>query len=269
MTSRSGPLSDVFDQYRLLFESSRLSEVFRLKELGRGNRAGRPTILIEAHDDGPDRYFRRGPRIPVGFRSDRYRLELDAEHGVVLAWQTVVKDQLWPQLMAAEITYNAELPEGLFAFAPPPDTPSERGITELSARKWSIEKAQAMAPFTVLVPRQIPRGWTQQVRYRDDSEVSRVGPEVDLRYSSPEDDKAVVLVQRAASAHTEPDLDGGWLKTATGTGIAHVRGGDREQVDSQLIVERQGTSVFMHSRTLDRDALIELSRQLTPAPADS
>ena len=268
MSTRSGPVSDVFDRYRLLFNPSGLSDLFRFEELGRGARAGRPTVLIDAHDDGPDRYFRRGMRIPVGFRSDRYRLELDAEHGVVLAWHAAVENRVWPQLVVEEIAFDTTLPDGLFAFAPPPGTPSERGITELSAREWSIGEAQAIAPFTVLVPRETPRGWAQQVRY-DDSEVSRVGPEVDLRYSSSEDDESVVLIQRAVSTRTDPDRADGWLETATGNTIAHVRGGDCQQADSQLIVQAHGTSVFMHSRTLDRDALIGLSRQLTPVLSTS
>lgn len=269
MTARSGPVSDVFDRYRLLFDPDQLSGVFRFEELGRGSRAGRPTIVVDAYDQEPDRYFRRGPRLPVGFRSDRYRLELDGEYGVVLAWHTFADDQFWPQVVVAEVAYDASLPDGLFAFAPPPGTPSERGITELSAREWSIEQAQQAAPFTVLALREIPSGWTKQVRYIDDSEVSRVGPEVDLRCSSPEDESAVVIIQRAASTATKPHAEDGWLETATGAGLAHVRGGDDRQVDNQLIVEQNGTSVFMHSRTLDRDALIGLARLLTPASTGS
>jgi hypothetical protein len=266
VTARSGPLSDVFDPYRLLFTTAQLGGLFRLEELGRGTRAGRPTVLVDAHDEGSDRFFGRRPRFPVGLRSDRYRLELDVEHEVVLAWHTIVDGRIWPQLVAAEITYDAPLPDALFAFAPPPNTPLDRGITAMAAREWTIEEAQAVAPFVILVLREPPRGWTQQVRYIDDSEVSRVGPEVDLRYWSSEEEKALILIQRAASTSTEPDPDDGWIRTATGGGIAYVRGGDGQQVDTQLVVEQQGTKVFMHSRTLDREALIGLSRLLTPAP---
>lgn len=70
--------------------------------------------------------------------------------------------------------------------------------------------SRAAAPFTVLVPTRLPRGWHRECNYVAGVDRPDVGSEVHLHYYSPSNDEAVFISERASETLTESDFGSDW-----------------------------------------------------------
>lgn len=251
------------DEYGALCVPRMLLSSMLLEVVGRTERAGRAAIIANARQVGPRPILRSA-------HSDRYRLELDAERGIVLAWSSLVGAKELPEFEAVELAFDERLPDSLFRFAPPPGEAGDRELRLQRVWTMSVAEAQAAAPFTVLVPRDLPKGWRLKCTFVDGSQRPDIGPEVHLHYHSRAGRESVTIVENATRADGDADPDdANWQPAAAGEELVSVRGGDETLTEAQLLMARGDTRVFMNSLGLRREDLIMLARLLAPAPTAS
>jgi hypothetical protein len=109
-----------------LLDPTQLLSVLRFVPLRRTVRAGRPVIVVEAYPRTEPRQLNgRYARVRhgLGTGADSYRLDIDAECGIVLASQAFVHGDPFQIIEALEITLDERLDEGLFKFQPPENFP--------------------------------------------------------------------------------------------------------------------------------------------------
>lgn len=100
---------------------SRLLGVLRFVAVGRGRVAGRETVTAEAVLRAVD--LGRGPRSfelgELGGGADRYRLEVDAQRGVLLQVVALRDGQPFQKITTVEIKFDLPISEERFRFQPP------------------------------------------------------------------------------------------------------------------------------------------------------
>jgi hypothetical protein len=147
--------SGVDSEFDVLLAPWRLLGALRFAPVGRAVRAKRPVIVADAwpRPDGergrPSLFALR----ELGHGADRFRLEFDADRGIVLAGQAFATGELFRTIEAVEVEIDGDFDWDLFVFRPPEGeaiqgTRRDRHLL----RPTSIPEAQAAAPFTVLDP---------------------------------------------------------------------------------------------------------------------
>jgi hypothetical protein len=278
---RSGASSNVEDvsvgsgtgtELAVFLDPPRLLGALRFAALWRGTRAGRAVLVADAWPR-PEGGQGRPPGFELhemGIGGDRYRLELDAERGLVLSAQAFAGGEPFQVVEALEFEVDQEVDDDLFVFHAPPGEAIQRpGVRGELLRHASISEAQAVAPFTLFVPERVPSSWRVHCTYFGGAERPPAPPSVSIHYGSDSGHESLSLVLRPAGAQPDPIDDQGWDQVRAGEYTVRVHGRGERGPQSQLRLEHAGTSVLMISDTLSRDQLIAIAALLIPAPAAS
>jgi hypothetical protein len=118
--------SETGKELSVLLDPPQCLSVFRFAPISRATRAGRPVIVVEAQPrPEPARVHGRyaSVRHGLGTGADSYRLDIDAERGIVLASHAFFQGEPFQVIEALEIVLDEPLDKGLFEFQSPEDDP--------------------------------------------------------------------------------------------------------------------------------------------------
>jgi hypothetical protein len=258
--------SHVGQELRSLLSPAPLLGPLRLEPAGRSERAGREVIVVNGRlrDSGhpaEDSFALH----ELGLGADRYRLEVDAERGMVLASQALFEDAPFSEITALELTLDEPLDPVLFEFSPP-EGEEVRAPLEIRHLKQnvSIAEAQAATPFTVMIPERVPSNWHVRCSFVDSER-----PSVHLHYHSDSAHESLNISQGHVS-DLGPEIDEEEFEQArAGERTVWVRRRDERWPQAQLFMEHEGTRIQMTSDSLTAEQLIGLAAMLVPAPSAS
>lgn len=114
--------SETGKELAVLLDPPQLLSVFRFAPIFRATRAGRPVIVVGAQPrPEPSHVHGRYARVRhgLGTGADSYRLEVDAERGIILASHAFFDGQPFQVIETLNMTLDGKLDEGLFKFEPP------------------------------------------------------------------------------------------------------------------------------------------------------
>ncbi len=265
--------SEVGEELRTLLDPTQILGALRFMVSGsRGEVAGRPTISAEAEprrveDDGPGSFSDAFALHELGTGAERYRLEVDAERGVLLSVEAIREGLPFARTEAVEIAFDVPLEDDLFVFRPPPDEQVHSPLEGHSRpERLGIADAQARAPFTVLMPDRVPAGWELSCMYIGPSVRPTRAASVSLSYRSESAHEDVSIEQTSATEEHPLQSTKGWEQVARDSSVFEVRSPGYQ---TQLRLERGGTYVLMTSGTLSTDRLADLAARLIAAPEQS
>ncbi len=264
--------SGIGEEFATLLHPHVLVAALHLTPVERAVRAEREVIVAEATPRGnPTRGLNVGlALLEIGRGADRFRLEFDAERGIVLASHAFTDGEPFSTIEAVEVAYDEQLDESLFEFvAPPGEQVQSAGGVHRIRRHLSVAEAQAAAPFRILIPEQVPRGWHMHCSYFDGgSRRPQSPPLVAITYRSDAADEGLTISESLA-AHEHPLAHtSGWRDATAGQHRVRVRDRDESFGQAQLIIEREGTHILMTSETLTVADLTAFTRLLRPATAN-
>lgn len=149
--------SGIGEQLEFMLDPTPLLGVLRFAVIGGGRVAGRDTVTAEAVPRAVD-VGRRPPSYDLdelGAGADRYRLEVDAQRGVLLEVLALRDGEPFQRITTVEVAFDHSISEERFRFQPPAgeEIQPTRG---LALERLSLREAQRRAPFTVLIPDRIP-----------------------------------------------------------------------------------------------------------------
>jgi hypothetical protein len=264
------------DEHAVLFNPSRLLSTLRFAPEGRTTRAGREVIVAEAVPRSESRREHRWQTVntlrELGMGADRYRLEFDAERGMILAARAFRDGEPFEAIETLEIAFDEPLEDALFEFRPP-EGEEVRSAGERRGEfrsHISIAEAQALTQFTVLIPERVPAGWRiDHCFYIGGSERPRQPPGVGINYRSESAHESLYIAQMSASEQDPSVDDVVWEETRAGDRPVRVRRRDEHSPQTQLKLKHAGTWVRMSSDSLTAEQLIALAATLAPAPEPS
>ena len=236
--------------------------------VGRGRVAGRETVTAAAVPR------RRDPRhhppsfelYDLGADADCYRLEVDAQRGVLLEVVALRDGEPFQRITTVEIAFDRLIPEERFTF----EAPAGEEIQPTRGRppgRLTVRDAQQRAPFTVLIPDRIPGDWHVSCLFLEASRRPPWPGSVALIYRSDDGHEGVSLSQfPAADRHFAMLADDDWEDVSRdGREIRATRRDASSEAQAQL--EYGDTFVILTSRTLTRDELATIAASLKPAPS--
>ena len=225
--------------------------------------AGRSALRLRGAPTPEWRYERGGVLVsgptPPPFGT-AYDFAVDAERGVVLRLATLVDDEVMSSTEFLEVVFDKDLLPQVFVFVPPDREPA-RSVP--APQSVTIEQAQRLAPFTVLIPPSVPDGATIHVSYTPDSGRPWSGATVSMTYSFRDTTPTIWI--------TESAVPGCWPGDAEWE--AMERSGQQlfvwkdDSPESWIQLNQDGTSVRIQSG-LPRDLLLEMAASLVPAPTE-
>jgi hypothetical protein len=258
--------SGVGDEFDVLLSPAQLLGLLRFEPAGSAERAGRAVIVANARPRAESRHGRDGFALhELGFGADCYRLEIDAERGLILASQAFVDDAPFSEVTALELRLDEPIDPALFEFAPPKGE-VVRPPLQIQSRNVSIAEAQAAAPFTVLIPERVPSSWHVRCTYVEGSHRPEAQPSVHLHYHSDSAHEDLNISQGSVT-DLGPEIDEEeFEKARAGKRTVWVRRRDERWPQAQLFTEHEGTRIQMTSQSLTAEQLITLAAILVPAP---
>jgi hypothetical protein len=262
--------NDIGGELDVLLDPPRLLGAVRLIPSGRATRAGREVLIADAtpRPEKRQRILSLGVH-HLGPGADRYRLELDAERGVVLAAHAFANDEPFQIIEALAVELDEQIDSGLFRFEAPEGEEIRRaggrGPTLMHA---SIPELAAAAPFRLLVPERVPASWSVHCTYSAPSDRPPAPASASIHYRSESGHESLDLVLRASSEEPLGVGSEDWEEVPAGPYRVRMRPrGGEYGAQSQLTFEHDGTSVLMLSQTLSGAQLVGLASLLVPAPA--
>jgi hypothetical protein len=268
--------SGVGEELAVMLDPTPLLSALKFVATGRSQVAHRATITADAtpRPSNP----RRGPRSfelhQLGSGADRYSLQVDAERGVLLEAVALRDGEPFHKITTVEITFDNPIQDERFHFQPPAGEEVRPIGGRPGPQRLPLPEAQQRAPFTVLIPERIPEDWHVHCVFVERSERPPWPAHVSLNYNSDDGHESVSLSQSSAA-----DRSPGWLDQMTsgdgwedvvqdGTPVRVTKKGARGP-HAQAHLERDGTSVFLMSETLNSAQLAKIAASLKPAPSTS
>jgi len=265
----------VGEEVSLMLDPTPLLGSLRFTPAGRGCVAGRTTVTADAVPRLSD--ARQHPRAfelhQLGSGADRYRLEIDAQRGVLLQVTASRDAEPFQRITTDQIAFDHPIAQERFRFEPPPGEQIQPTAGRHRLVHVSLPDAQQRAPFTVLIPDRIPPDWHSTCAFIEPSQRPPSPAAISLNYHSDDGHQSVSLSQYAAGA--KPDQyelmirndDWPWRTiTSNGTDV-RVRTPSGPSSQAQAYIERSDTFVFLMSETLTGDELATLAARLRPAPS--
>jgi hypothetical protein len=276
---RSGAISNqedpsvgrgIGEEVSFMLDPTPLLGSLRFAVVGRARVAGRETITVDAVPRPVD-HRRHPPSFELhqlGSGADRYRLEVDAQLGVLLEVVALRDGASFQKITTTEVKFDPPIPEERFRFRPPAGEEIRSSYGRRPVR-LSLREAQERAPFTVLIPDRIPDDWHVYCLFLDASDRPAWPGSVALIYNSDDGHEGVSLSEFPASDKSSVMLaDDQWEDVVRdGTTVRATRRDARSEAQAQL--EHDGTFVILTSRTLTRDQLATIAAGLKPAPTTS
>jgi hypothetical protein len=262
--------SAIGEQLSFMLDPTPLLGVLRFAVFGGGRVAGRETVTTEAVPRAGD--LSRGPRSfelhELGAGADSYRLEVDAQRGVLLEVVALRDGEPFQKITTVEVEFDHSISDERFCFQPPVGEETQ-STWERRPERLSVREAQQHAPFTVLIPDRIPSDWHVSCLFMDASDRPRWPGSVALIYTSDDGHESVSLSQfSAADASSVMLADDEWDDVVRdGREIRATRRDASSEAQAQL--EHDGTFVILTSQMLTRDQLATIAAGLKPAPDTS
>ena len=259
-------------QISLILNPTPLLGTLRFTPTGRGRLVGRATITVDAVPRLSDR--RDGRRMfelyALGGGAERYALQVDAERGVLLEAVAFRDSEPFQRITTERVAFDQAIDPERFRFAAPSGEEVRSPLSRHRAQHVPLAEAQQLAPFTVLVPEQIPSDWSGSYAFIEPSQRPPSAAYVSINFRSHDGHESVSLSQYAVG--DQPDqynlmLDRGDWETITrnGTDVQVRTPGSQTQAH----IERDETFVFLTSETLTAEQLTTIAAGLKPAPAAS
>jgi hypothetical protein len=261
----------------VMLDPAALVAVLEWRVAGHSRIAGRATLTAHAtlrHDalrdvraPGYPRVFRALHALGVG--ADSYHLEIDQQRGVLLAATAIRNGQPFSTITTLTISFDDPIPAETFIFRTPDGAPiHSRREHFIFPQHVTVSEAQRRAPFTVLVPDPLPRGWRPQPRCRYMEAWSWSSAIVTLAYFAAAGGQRVSMVQLAAAdaprAYGMLFDDQSWQEVLRdGTPIRIRPAGEMQP---QAYLTRHGTFVYFESAGLTVDELATIAASLRPVP---
>ncbi len=99
-----------------------LHHALRFGPVSHGTRVGRPVLIVDAWARSTTDAGATPQPVPrmIGVHADRYRVEVDAEHGIILSVQALFADQTYQTIDVIELKLDGPVNDELFDFNVPP-----------------------------------------------------------------------------------------------------------------------------------------------------
>lgn len=250
---------EVGQTVRPLLEPAALLANAELAVLGRGERAGRETVRATATPRGRPHVAVDPPLIPG---ADRYELEIDAEHGLLLRGASLLREEPFALTEVDLVAFDEPFPLETFSYEPAPGEQVARPDEVRPGEIVTIEEAARRASFAVLHPERLGHGWRSHVLYTKGREGTAVRESVHLALYRDDASHAVTVRQTAGPFESwqtngteESERDGRALRVSFGTW-------------HRVLLEVDGTHVEVDSQTVGTEELVELALALVPAPTE-
>jgi hypothetical protein len=237
--------------------------------IGSSEVAGRPTVT--AH--GTPRPLDPGISFELnqlGIGADFYELEVDREHGVLLAVTAVRGGEPFHRIATLAISFNEAIEPQLFRFEPPEDEEIQPTRAGSRARHVTLVEAQQQTSFTVLMPDTVPDNWQVRCRLIEASNRPESSEQIALHYNSTDGHESISITQMPAAAsnpYKSIGNDEDWEDVIRNERVIRTRPASWGQAQAQL--ELDGTFVYLQSDNLIRDQLVNIAAGLRPAPTTS
>jgi hypothetical protein len=177
--------SGIGEQLAVMLDPTTLLGALKLAAVGHSQVAGRATITADAAPRRSD--ARNGPRLfelhQLGSGADRYKLQVDAERGVLLEVVALRDGEPFHKITTVEIAFDARIPDERFHFQPPAGEQVRPIGGRPRPQRLSLPEAQQRAPFTVLIPERIPENWHVHCVFVEPSERPPWPAQVSLNYA--------------------------------------------------------------------------------------
>lgn len=234
--------------FGFLLDPVELVAALRFGPPSEGAVAGRRALVVDATPREDDR---GAALLRVGAGADVVELSFDAETGALLRSEARLDGEAFHRIEVSEISYGPAPPE-TFLVAPPEGH-------EGAAGRWMrpvelpLHELAAAAPFTVLVPEQVPAGWrlgaSQLLEAREHPPVEATAF---LDYVSPQGAYSVGIRERASEEDDRsPDV------VDRGATVA-----------PRFVVTLVQAGTWVELSGADRELLEGLARALVPAPTE-
>jgi hypothetical protein len=244
-----------------LLDPSSLFENVDVEALGPGAFAGRPTLRVRTVSRTMETSFamrpaRSGPMMFIGWMGDECLIELDADTGLVLKFETSIDGQIFRSFAMSDVAIDGALDATLFDEPPPADAPSRRA--EQMAEP--VESVAARVDFTLFAPPDACMAFLSDPKSDKPSvvHIHRVPTSPRFGHDGP---PAIVHLTESSSAELVADpaewesieIDGrpGWIWQPDGGGEVHVR------------LDREGTHIWLRGLH-DRTEALDVARNLVP-----
>jgi hypothetical protein len=265
----------VGDDVSVMLDPTPLLGSLRFVLEGRSHVAGRETITAGAvpRVRDPRRSLRGFELDQLGSGADRYRLEVDAERGVLLEAVALCDGEPFHSITATDIAFDEPIAQERFRFQPPAREEIQPTWSRHRLVHVSVPDAQQRAPFTVLIPDRIPPDWHVRCAFIEPSDRPPAPASISLTYHSDDGHEGVVLSQYAAADKpSQYDLMASvdrWKTVDRGGTAVRVSRDDTTGSQAQAYLERDGTFAFLMSETLTGDQLGSIAAGLKRAPSTS
>ncbi|MCU1678489.1 MAG: hypothetical protein JWM93_3247 [Frankiales bacterium] len=235
---------------------------------GRGERAGRPVLLVRCRPRARDR---PGPASlalhQLGAGAHEYAIEVDAERGVLLRAEARFDGQAISVTEALQIAFDTPPDPELFRFTPPPGEELHRtGAVDRFRHAIPVHEAAAAAPFPVYTLADPPIGWELTATLHAGSARPLVHASVSLHYRSRDAAAQLNISQMEAATAEDYSLPEGLDVERAGLSM-RVRRRTDSWSQAQLSMTIDDTLIVMTSDTLTADDLIRLATRVKPASA--
>jgi outer membrane lipoprotein-sorting protein len=240
-------------------------------EIAPGRRAGREVLRVRAVPrDSNDFALGR-----LGFAgADELLLDVDRERGSLLLIECRFEGQPFSIFEVEAIAFDEQFPDETFTFTAPPGEEIRSTAEEVGVwRGLTIERAVALAPFTVWIPARLPERWEVNIGFAAEQERPRMAPHVYFHYRTP-DGMHGVMVSQSPTAHPaapedyEPARAGPWQDVEREGRPMQVREPAESWQPAQVRLQLDGTRVHIHSSDMAAAALVDLAGGLVRAPSE-
>jgi hypothetical protein len=262
--------SEVGHELMVMLNPAPLLSSLRFRVSGSSEVAGRATVTALATPRPQDgRHMRFTELHELGTGADHYQLEVDQEHGALLAVTAIRDNQPFHEITTLTIRFDEVISPETFQFEPPAGEEIRPTRDSHGAQHLTPTEAQQCAPFTVLMPDRVPANWQVRCAFFEASQRPESPAQVSLSYRSDDGHESVSISQMAAgdraSHHYENMVNSDDWQEAPGVGTpVKVRPAGWGQAQAHL--ERDGTFVFLVSDNLNRDQLVTIAAGLRPVP---
>lgn len=262
--------SGIGDTLEVMLNPTPLLSLLRFVVTGSSEVAARSTITARAT---PRPYDPRRGRASLelhelGTGAEHYLLEIDREHGVLLAVTAIRADEPFQKITTLAIAFDEPIAPEAFRFEAPEGEAIQGLHDRHRVQHVTLVQAQQRAPFMVLMPDRVPTSWQVHCSFIAASQRPPSPPQVSLGYHSDDGHESVSIDQMAAgdraAHHYENMVAGDDWQDATQDASVKVRPAGWGQ--AQAYLERHGTFVFLVSDNLTGDQLATIAAGLRPAP---
>ncbi|MDX6729673.1 MAG: hypothetical protein QOK49_4478 [Baekduia sp.] len=257
------------EQFLAMLDPSELIGLLDFTISGRGERAGRPVLLVSCRPRPRDRRGFDGFALHhLGAAAHEYVIEVDGEHGILLRVEARFDGQAMQVTEALQIAFDMPLDPELFRFTPPPGEELHRtGAVGRFRHGIPVHEAVAAAPFTVHTLADPPADWELTATLQAGSPRPLEHASVGLHYRSRDATAQLNIHQMAAATAEDYSLPEGEDVERAGLSM-RVRRRTDTWPQAQLSMTVDDTLIVMNSDTLTADDLIRIATRLKPASAD-